>query len=215
MAFLHENSLHRRRKYNGISANVLAGCYGADMEDEELADRLARNLKQLRQARGLTQAQMAKLSRLPRATWANLESGAANPTLAVLHRVALALQVPIEEIIAAPRAEVKHYARGTLPRRERGSVTVSSLLPDKVPGMLIERLELPPGARLTGVPHTPGTREYMTCEAGEIELVASGELWRVAEGDVVVFRGDQRHSYANPTRRVAVGYSVVMLEPVR
>jgi transcriptional regulator with XRE-family HTH domain len=183
--------------------------------NDELAQRLARNIKQLRQARGFTQAQIAKLSDLPRATWANLESGAANPTVSVLHKAALSLQVSIEEILAAPRAEVKHYPKGSLPARERGAVTVSSLLPDKIPGMLIERLELPSGARLVGVPHTPGTREYMTCEAGEIELVASGELWRVKEGDVVVFRGDQRHSYANPTRRVAIGYSVVMLEPVR
>ena len=191
--------------------------------NDELAGRLARNVKQLRQARGLSQVQMAKLSGLPRATWSNLESGAANPTLSVLHKVALALQVTLEEIVAAPRSGVKHYPKGSLPARTRGETLINSLLPDKIPGMLIERLELPPGARLVGVPHTPGTREYLTCEAGVIELVASGESWRVEPGDVVVFRGDQRHSYANPARsaavgraaQVAVGYSVVMLEPVR
>ena len=77
------------------------------MDSEKLAARLAHNMRQLRQARGVTQQQMAKLSSLPRATWANLESGGANPTLAVLHSVAVALQVPLEELIAAPRAEVK------------------------------------------------------------------------------------------------------------
>ncbi|HSB60948.1 MAG TPA: DNA-binding protein, partial [Vicinamibacteria bacterium] len=30
-------------------------------------------------------------------------------------------------------------------------------------------------------------------------------------GDVLVFRGDQRHSYTNPGARPAVGYSVVLL----
>jgi len=30
---------------------------------------------------------------------------------------------------------------------------------------------------------------------------------------VVVFRGDQRHAYANPGSTVAVGYSVVVLAP--
>ncbi|HEY3592820.1 MAG TPA: XRE family transcriptional regulator [Polyangiaceae bacterium] len=180
----------------------------------EIPERLAKNIRELRQARGLTQNQMAKLSGLPRATWANLESGAANPTLAVLFGVATALQVPIEELLGAPRAGVKHYPKGTLPWRARGEVTVRSLLPDKIPGMLMERLELPAGSRLVGIPHTPGTREYLTCETGEIELVASGEMWRVAPGDVVVFRGDQRHSYANRTKQTAVGYSVVMLEPV-
>ena len=181
---------------------------------EELSSRLGRNIRQLRQARGLTQQQMSKLSGLPRATWANLESGDANPTLTVLHAVAMAFQVSLEEIVAEPRASAKHYRRGSLPTRLRGTVQVSSLLPDKVPGMQIERLELPVGARMVGVPHTAGTREYLACESGELELVASGESFVMAEGDVVVFRGDQRHSYVNRGRKVAVGYSVVMLRPV-
>lgn len=181
---------------------------------DDLAARLASNVRQLRQARGLTQQQMAKLSRLPRATWANLESGTANPTLAVLHGVAVALQVSLEELVAQPRADARHYPKGTLPSRTRGAVTVSSLLPDAVPGMLMERLWIPGGERLVGVPHTPGTREYLTCEAGEIELIASGDKFQLVPGDVVVFRGDQRHSYGNPSRRAAIGYSVVMLEPV-
>lgn len=181
---------------------------------DDLAGRLAKNVKHLRDARGATQQQMAKLSGLPRATWANIESGTSNPTLAVLHRVALALQVSLEELVAAPRADVKRYPRGSLPSRTRGQVQVNTLLPDNLPGTLIERLELPSGARMVGVPHTPGTREYLTCDSGEIELVAAGETWRLGEGDVVVFRGDQRHSYANRGRRKAVGYSVVLLTPV-
>jgi transcriptional regulator with XRE-family HTH domain len=181
---------------------------------DPLAERLSGNVKQLRLTRGLTQKQMAKLSGLPRATWANLESGSANPTLSVLHRVASALQVPLEELVATPRADAKLYPMGSLPSRLRGPVSVRSLLPDKVPGMQIERMELPAGARLTGVPHTPGTREYLTCEAGEITLVAAGETFLLRPGDVVVFRGDQRHSYSNAARSVAVGYSVVMFEPI-
>lgn len=181
---------------------------------EELSSRLGRNIRQLRQARGLTQQQMARLSGLPRATWANLESGGANPTLSVLHAVAMAFQVSLEEIVAEPRASARLYPRGSLPTRLRGAVQVSSLLPDKVPGMQIERLALPVGARMVGVPHTPGTREYLSCESGELELVASGESFSLKPGDVVVFRGDQRHSYINRGRAPAVGYSVVMLRPI-
>jgi hypothetical protein len=33
----------------------------------------------------------------------------------------------------------------------------------------------------------------------------------VAPGDVLVFRGDQRHSYRNAGKDQAVGYSVVLL----
>jgi len=178
---------------------------------DDVAGRLARNVRTLRESRAQTQAQMAKLARLPRATWANLESGAANPTLAVLDRVATAFQVTIEELVAAPRSDAKHYPRAALPVKARGVVTVRKLLPDPIPGMEIDRIELPAGAKMIGVPHTPGTREYLTCEAGQLLLVASGEEYRLETGDVVAFRGDQRHSYVNPGSKPAVAYSVVVI----
>src|SRR5437588_9068898 len=102
------------------------------MNVDALAGHLAANVRQLRDARGLTQQQMAKVSGLPRATWANLESGSANPTLAVLHRVAAALQVSIEELLGAPRASARFYPKGTLPERMRGDVAVRQLLPDPI-----------------------------------------------------------------------------------
>jgi quercetin dioxygenase-like cupin family protein len=106
---------------------------------------------------------------------------------------------------------VKHFPASSLPTRARGAVAIRKLLPEPIPGMEIDRMQLPPGARMNGVPHVPGTTEYLTCERGEIVLVASGEGYRLAAGDVVVFRGDQRHSYSNPGTQVAVGYSVVVL----
>jgi XRE family transcriptional regulator, regulator of sulfur utilization len=181
------------------------------MDEDALSERFASNLKQLRDARGMTQQQMAKLAGLPRATWANLESGEANPTLFVLHRVALALQITIEELLSPQRASCEFYPRGKLGERTKGLVTVRRLLPDPIPGMAIERMELPPSGRMTGVPHTPGTREYLTCESGQVVLVAAGETWTLEEGDVVAFRGDQRHSYANLGTRKAIAYSIVVL----
>ena len=181
---------------------------------DDLPARLGHNIKQLRDARGLTQQQMAKASGLPRATWTNLESGAANPTLAVLHKVALALQVSIEELISPPRGAVRLHPRGSLPVRQRGTATIRKLLPDPIPGMDIDRMELPPHGRLTGIPHTAGTREYLTVESGAMVLVVAGEEWTLGPGDVVSFRGDQRHSYLNPGDRPAIGYSVVVLAGV-
>jgi transcriptional regulator with XRE-family HTH domain len=178
---------------------------------EPVAAHLGRNIRQLREARGLTQQQMSKLADVPRATWANLESGEANPTLAVLHRVATAFQVTLEELVATPRSGVAFYPRGTLPEKQRGAATLYKLLPDAIPGMEIDRMELPPRATITGVPHTPGTREYLTCERGTIVLLAAGERWELGPGDVVAFRGDQKHSYQNPASAAAIGYSVVVL----
>jgi XRE family transcriptional regulator, regulator of sulfur utilization len=88
---------------------------------------------------------------------------------------------------------------------------VRQLLPDPIPGVLLDRMEIPAGGRIPGVPHMPGTREYFTCESGEVVLAVGGEQWKVTPGDVLVFRGDQRHSYRNRGKATAVGYSVVLL----
>lgn len=176
-----------------------------------LSETLGENMRQLREARTATQAKMSQLAGVPRATWANLESGTGNPTLSVLQKVATALSVSLEELVARPRASARHYPREQLQLKQRGGALIRRLLPDPIPGMELDRMELPARVRMTGVPHTPGTREYLTCERGRIQLIASGEQYVLNPGDVVVFRGDQKHSYVNPTDQTAIGYSVVVL----
>jgi transcriptional regulator with XRE-family HTH domain len=179
------------------------------------AGYLAANLKRLREERGLSQQQMATLSGVPRPTWASLESGSANPTLAVLSKVAGALQVSIEELIGPPRSSTQFFPAAKRSERRRGGARVCSLLPESIPGLDFTRMEIEPGGSLTGIPHTAGTREYLTCESGVVELAAAGEVWKLEKGDALVFRGDQRHSYRNPGRAVAVAVSVVAFAPVK
>ena len=176
-----------------------------------VSENLADNTKSLREARGLTQAQIAKTAGIPRPTWANIESGSANPTLQVLLKMAEALQVSLEELIAPPRASAKLYLRDSLPSKKRGQVSIQKLLPEPLIGLDMERLVLPPGATMRGIPHTPGTREFLTCEQGLIELKEADTCWKLGPGDVLVFRGDQKHWYHNPGGRVAIAYSVISL----
>ena len=66
---------------------------------------------------------------------------------------------------------------------------------------------------MSGVPHTPGTREYLTVERGQVELSVGGEQFLLEQGDVVMFRGDQRHGYRNPGAKESVAYSVIAFAP--
>src|SRR5689334_16247358 len=102
---------------------------------DDVASNLGRNIQELREARGLSQQQIAALAGIPRATWANLESGGANPTLAVLVRVAHALHVRVEELIEPPRRAGRLYPADALPTRKRGAVTVRKLLPESIAGL--------------------------------------------------------------------------------
>lgn len=184
--------------------------------EQGLSVNLANNLKYLRAQRGATQAKLAKQAGIPRSTLATLEVGEGNPTLNVLARLSLALQVSIEELLSTPRAQCQLFPKGSLKSkiRSHGRAELASLLPDPIPGMEFDRLRLAPGANLAGAPHRPGTREYLCCEKGEIKLWAAGEKLTLKEGDVGAFQGDQKHTYRNEGKRVAIGYSVVVLVPI-
>jgi len=171
---------------------------------------LANNILRLREARNLSQQQIAKLSGIPRPTWASLETGTANPTLAVLSKAANALNISIEELVGPPRSEFKFIPAANVRERKRQGAKVRPLVAETIAGLEITRTELEPGGRMIGIPHKQGTREYLSCERGQVELVAGGKHHVLNEGDMLVFRGDQRHSYINPDkRRVSISVSVV------
>ena len=180
----------------------------------DLSRNLANNLRTLRNRAGLTQHRLAQRADLPRSTLAHLETGAGNPTLNVLGALSAALQVRLDELLSAPAGLGRLHPPGTLPVEKRGKATLQSLLPDPLPGTEITRMQIPPGVRIRGVPHLPGTREYMHTEHGTVDLRVGGEAFIVPAGGVCTFRGDLPHSYGCVGKETAVVYGVVVLAPL-
>src|SRR3989442_13817882 len=180
---------------------------------KQIATNLGNNVRQLREARRMSQEQMSQLAGIPRPTWSNLESGSSNPTLTVLVKVANALQVPLEELIGPERQSVKLYRADSLPSQQRGKVRVRGLLPESIAGLQIDRMEFPPGAYMVGVPHTPGTREYLTGEIGKVQLSVAGTTRGMGTGFVLVFCVKHKHAIRNLNSRMTAAHMVLALLP--
>jgi transcriptional regulator with XRE-family HTH domain len=180
---------------------------------EQVATHLARNLIALRQVRGLTQDTLAKSAGVPRSTIANLESGHGNPSLTVLLKVASSLAVPVDELLASPRAKTRKWSRDELHVQSGGKgVTLRSLIPERIPDELLNIMEFTPGGTMRGSPHLPGTREYFTCLAGNVTIFVAGERFDLHAGDVLAFPGNVPHSYKNADpAKPAHGVSAVIL----
>jgi transcriptional regulator with XRE-family HTH domain len=181
-------------------------------EPELVATHLARNLIALRHLRSLTQDAVAKAAAVPRSTIANLESGTGNPSLTVLIKVANSLGVPVDELLASPRARVRKWTRSEIAAHDDGNgITLRSLIPERTPDELLNVMEFAPGASMRGSPHLPGTREYFTCLAGQVTLYVAGDHFDLSAGDVLAFPGNVAHSYRNADpARAAQGISVVI-----
>jgi XRE family transcriptional regulator, regulator of sulfur utilization len=179
---------------------------------EDIAGYLARNIAELRSSKGYTQGQLAERAGLPRSTVTNLESGSANPSLTNLLAVAGALQVNIEELLTRPRKSLELIRAADIPVQERvhGRARIFKLLPDKIRGMNIDRIELERGVHMPGHVHLRGTKEYLTVIEGEITIHTENGETIVGTGDVLAFEGDQPHAYRNSGGRRARALSVVI-----
>ncbi len=186
-----------------------------DNDPSVVSRHLSRNMFHLRQARNLSQGALASLSGLPRSTVTHIESGSGNPSLRNLIKVADALRVSIEELLARPRTEV-HLTRSvdlSSVTRSKGAARITQILPDPISGMSIERVEIEAGGRLIGAPHVQNSKEYITVVSGSLELSVAGQTHRLKTGDVIAFPGDQAHRYVNVGRGRVMFVCMVTLVP--
>lgn len=174
------------------------------MADDERT-RLAVNLKDQREAKGLTQQELSDRSGVPRPTLAHLESGQGNPTLSVLIKVAAALGVGIETLVSASKPKVRVLTRADVPTEERGGVELRALGMDL--GIGFERWELSRGAKLERGAARNGERRVVICEAGELAITVGQAEHRLRAGDIAVIDAAARPAFESRGRGVSIVYS--------
>jgi quercetin dioxygenase-like cupin family protein len=181
-------------------------------ENGKISQYLANNIVELRNKRSLSQSQLALLAEIPRSTLTNIESGSGNPSLQNLARISAALQVGIEELLSRPRNACELIPSEAVPleKRNNGKVRIHKLIPDKVKGLDVDRIEIEASTTMGGHPHLLGAKEYFTVLQGEVTVSVAGEKFPVKRGEVFAFPGDQPHSYRNNGPSLAIGLSVII-----
>jgi len=175
---------------------------------DDLPARLAENLRRLREARGFTQQELSVASGVPRPTLAHLESGSANPTLSVIARVAQALSVAMEELVARSSAVLEFRSGKSLGRHERSGLRIVEVCPEAPNGVAVERIELAQRAEVLREASRQADRTFVVCERGELEISAGDERCLLRASDVVVVRRGAQHVLSQRGRSAAIAYSV-------
>ncbi len=183
---------------------------------DTLSKNLAAKLLELRQKRGLSQYQLAKLADIPRSTITVMESGSANPSVMTLQKIAEVLGCKIEELLSPSRHYYLHIKNSQIPLhpRSKKGISIRKLLPDSIPHMDFDEVILSPKMTMVGAPHTTGTKEYMICTKGKIQVSLDGQPFDLSEGDVLAFPGSIKHSYKNTAAQEARFLSLVALAPL-
>jgi transcriptional regulator with XRE-family HTH domain len=177
----------------------------------ELAQALARRLRELRATRGWSLQQAADACGVSKAMLGQIERAESSPTVALLWRIAGGFGCPLSELLpalapagAAALPEVRSAAR--MRARPASDAMLVSPLFRFDPGLGFELLELTllPGYQRLSEPHARGVVEHVLVLHGRLELLCEG-VWReLGEGEGLRLAGDREHGYRNPGEQPVV-----------
>jgi len=168
-------------------------------------------IQRRRRQRGMSQAELARRTGLSKATLSQLEAGAGNPTIDTLDAVAVALAVPLNDLLTPVDGTGVLHLRGTAAAQDSPT---RELLRRISGGHSLEiwRLRLPEGTSVDGVPHAPGTTEHLLVASGGLVAGPADDLRRLEPGDMLAFAGDAPHGYR--TGDAPADVTVVIASPV-
>jgi XRE family transcriptional regulator, regulator of sulfur utilization len=169
-------------------------------------------IRSVRSARKLTQKKLADLAGIPRATLATVERDDANPSLAVVFKIASALGMTIDQLVESSRRNILHIPAASMPHVQSGDSAYRATTVSPVGLFHVVQLvfELDAGGTLEGKPHHPGSEEYLHVIRGEIELSLGGEEVLVKQGDTACFNGNIRHVYSNLGSEMSMGVVTIL-----
>ena len=193
--------------------NARPARHPASAEPPRVGDTLAA----LRQARSLSLDELSRMAGVSKSMLSQIERAQANPTVAVVWRLANALGVPLGDLLgggappAAPAISVVPVHATPSLRSPDGSCELRILGPIELAGQFEwYALTLQGGGTLESQAHEDGTMEHLTVLSGTLEVGSGAEQQRVKGGDTARYVADRPHVIRNPAKTVASAWLVVV-----
>lgn len=178
--------------------------------------RVGATLQALRQAQGLSLDELSRRAGVSKSMLSQIERNQANPTVAVVWRLANALRVELSELLggerpAAPPIEVvaAHATPGL--SSPDGLCRLRILGPIDLAGNFEwYELTVQPGGALESEAHEPGSKEHLSVLSGELEVTAGGSRQVVKPGETARYAVDGAHAIRNLSKKAATALLVVL-----
>jgi transcriptional regulator with XRE-family HTH domain len=176
---------------------------------QEFVTRIGRRVRTLRKQRGWGVQQLADAAKLSRRMLTDIELGQANPSLATVDRVALALDTDFAALALPENDAPGTEAEGTLVWEAPDGSTAFLLGATENPRAELWRWTLAPGGRYDAEPDRPGAQEIHHVLAGRLTLALETGPQVVGPGQSVTIPSDQQYAYLNEHTEPTVFMRVV------
>lgn len=161
----------------------------------DLNAAVAENIKKIRKLRKLSLERTASIAGVSRSMLGQIERGEANPSVAILEKLATALKIPAEELLRNDFFEPLSLSRELdhTPRRmDGGKVLVrDSMAYEEKTGMETAFLDVYISGKFVPDPDVSGCVCTATVISGTAWLQTGGKRWTLEERDALRFASDR------------------------
>jgi len=178
--------------------------------------RVGATLQTLRQGQGLSLDELSRRAGVSKSMLSQIERNQANPTVAVVWRLANALRVDLSELLggerpSAPAIEVVP-AHGTPGMSSPDGLCKLRILgPIDLAGQFEwYELTVQPGGALESAAHEPGSREHLSVLSGALEVSAGQVTQKLKSGETARYAVDGPHAIRNHGKQPASALLVVL-----
>ncbi|MBV8380521.1 MAG: helix-turn-helix transcriptional regulator [Paucibacter sp.] len=178
--------------------------------------RLGATLQGLRQQQNLSLDELSRRAGVSKSMLSQIERNQANPTVAVVWRLANALRVDLAELLGGERSPapaiqtVPAHATPLLATPD-GLCTLRILGPIELAGQFEwYELTLKPGGALESAAHEPGSREHLSVLQGQAEVTAGGTSQHLQAGETARYAVDGPHAIRNLGQSTTTALLVVL-----
>jgi len=175
-------------------------------------------LQALRQSQQLSLDELSRRAGVSKSMLSQIERNLANPTVAVLWRLANALGVSLTDFLENGGAErpaptitvVQQHAIPALKSPDT-RCELRILGPIELAGRFEwYELTIQPGGVLASEPHEAGTQEHLSVLSGAMTVRAGDDEKKLRHGETARYGADLPHAISNPGKTVATAMLVVM-----
>lgn len=164
---------------------------------------LGARIRHARRVAHLTMTQLAEKANCSESLVSKIESGQATPSLAMLHRIAVALNTNIATLTEEGPVDSPVLRRGERPVISAGGISLERLVLPKRGGLLQANIHIvEPGAASDGQIVHAGEEVGYVLE-GRLELTLGDERHEIDAGDSFTFASHLPHGYRNIGKTVA------------
>ena len=178
--------------------------------------RVGSTLSELRQLRALSLDELSRQAGVSKSMLSQIERNQANPTVAVVWRLANALGVPLGTLLDGERpalpaiSTVAAHATPSL-KSPDGKCELRILGPIELAGHFEwYELDVQPGGTLESQAHEPGSREHLTVLSGRLQVRSGDEQSELSPEETARYAVDVPHAITNPGTEPARALLVVV-----